>query len=222
MKPALVIGFVLIIFLAGLLILSKPDNEMKKNKQVVTTNPTNVPTVATSEAGMEASPSGTMDFDQNKQYTAVLKTTTGDITIQLNQGKTQNTVKNFVTLARKKFYTNTIFHRVIKDFMIQGGDPKGDGTGGPGYRFADEPFDGDYTRGTIAMANAGPNTNGSQFFIMHKDNPLPKSYIIFGKVIDGMNTVDKIATAPVTASVSGESSKPVDPVKVLSVEIIEK
>jgi len=104
--------------------------------------------------------------------------------------------------------------------MIQGGDPKGDGTGGPGYTFADEPFAGDYNRGTVAMANAGPNTNGSQFFIMHQNYPLPKNYVIFGQVVKGMEVVDKIATAPTESG--GENSKPINPVKVTSVEIVEK
>jgi cyclophilin family peptidyl-prolyl cis-trans isomerase len=104
--------------------------------------------------------------------------------------------------------------------MIQGGDPTGTGSGGPGYQFADEKFTGEYTRGTIAMANAGPNTNGSQFFIMHEDNPLPKNYVIFGKVIDGMKVVDEIATAPTKAG--GEGSSPVNPVKMKTVEIIEE
>jgi cyclophilin family peptidyl-prolyl cis-trans isomerase len=105
--------------------------------------------------------------------------------------------------------------------MIQGGDPKGDGTGGPGYKFDDEPFTGEYTRGIIAMANAGPNTNGSQFFIMHADNPLPKNYVIFGKVSAGLAVVDQIATAPVKPSFSGEMSTPVAPVKILSIDIKE-
>ena len=96
-----------------------------------------------------------------------------------------------------------------------------DGTGGPGYKFDDEPFEGSYTRGTLAMANAGANTNGSQFFIMHADYPLPKNYVIFGRVIKGMEVVDAIATSPVTASASGENSKPVKPVKVSSVEVLE-
>ena len=106
--------------------------------------------------------------------------------------------------------------------MIQGGDPKGDGTGGPGYKFDDEPFTGEYVRGTIAMANAGPNTNGSQFFIMHSDNPLPKNYVIFGKVTSGMEVVDKIAESPVQPSSSGEMSTPVTPVKILTIDIKEK
>jgi len=151
--------------------------------------------------------------------TAVLHTEKGDITISLNADQTPLTVNNFVTLAKKGFYNKTIFHRVIKGFMIQGGDPKGDGTGGPGYKFNDEPFTGEYTRGTVAMANAGPNTNGSQFFIMHQDNPLPKNYVIFGKVISGMDTVDAIAESPVQSSFSGELSSPVTPTKILSVDV---
>jgi cyclophilin family peptidyl-prolyl cis-trans isomerase len=160
-------------------------------------------------------PNSTMtDFDKTKSYTATMKTTAGDIVISLNASATPITVKNFVTLAEKKFYENVIFHRVIKGFMIQGGDPTGTGTGGPGYKFDDEPFTGEYTRGTVAMANAGPNTNGSQFFIMHADNPLPKLYVIFGKVLSGMDTVDKIATAP-----TGPGERPTNPVKIISVDI---
>jgi cyclophilin family peptidyl-prolyl cis-trans isomerase len=106
--------------------------------------------------------------------------------------------------------------------MIQGGDPEGTGMGGPGYKFDDEPFTGEYTRGTIAMANSGPNTNGSQFFIMHADYGLPKSYVIFGKVTKGLDVVDKIAEAPVSAGMSGENSTPVEPVKVESVTITEQ
>ncbi len=161
-------------------------------------------------------------FDTSKQYIATLKTTEGDITIEFTADKTPKTVENFVTLARKNFYDNTIFHRVIKGFMIQGGDPKGNGTGGPGYKFDDEPFDGDYTRGTVAMANAGPNTNGSQFFIMHKNYALPKNYVIFGHVTKGLDVVDKVAEAEVTYGPSGEGSTPVKPVKILSVAIEEK
>ncbi|MDP1846138.1 MAG: peptidylprolyl isomerase [Candidatus Moranbacteria bacterium] len=163
-----------------------------------------------------------MQIDQNKTYSAVLKTTEGEITIGLDAKKTPLTVNNFVSLAKEGFYNGTIFHRVIKDFTIQGGDPNGDGTGGPGYKFADEPFDGEYTRGTVAMANSGPNTNGSQFFIIHKDYDLPKSYVIFGHVSKGMDAVDKIAEAEVTMNNSMEKSKPVSPVKIDSVEITEK
>lgn len=168
-----------------------------------------------------AAPSSTVDIDTEKTYTAILHTDAGDITIELNAGSTPVTVNNFVSLAKKGFYDNTVFHRVIKGFMIQGGDPKGDGTGGPGYRFDDEPFEGEYSRGTVAMANAGPNTNGSQFFIMHADFDLPKNYVIFGKVTSGMEVVDAIASAPVRANSFGEESTPVTPVKVLTVDIRE-
>lgn len=158
----------------------------------------------------------------DKKYTAILKTSEGDITLALNARATPITVNNFVSLAQKGFYDNTIFHRVIKEFMIQGGDPKGDGTGGPGYTFDDEPFEGEYSRGIVAMANAGPNTNGSQFFIMHQDYPLPKNYVIFGNVVSGMEVVDKIAGEAVTVSASGEQSKPVNPTVVKTIEIKEE
>ncbi len=163
-----------------------------------------------------------MIIDAKKTYTAKMKTSAGDIEIFLNAGMTPVTVNNFVFLAKKNFYDNVIFHRAIKGFMIQGGDPAGTGAGGPGYKFNDEPFTGEYLRGTLAMANSGPNTNGSQFFIMHADYPLPPSYVIFGKVTKGLDVVDKIATAQVTMSPSGENSQPVNPVKILSVEILEK
>jgi len=163
-----------------------------------------------------------MIIDQNKKYIAKLKTTAGEIEIELNAKGTPVTANNFVFLAKKNFYNGTPFHRVIKGFMIQGGDPQGNGTGGPGYTFKDEQFEGEYTRGTVAMANAGPNTNGSQFFIMHADYPLPKNYIIFGKVVKGLEVVDVIAEADVIQSESGEDSKPVEPVVVEMVEIIEE
>ncbi len=161
---------------------------------------------------------------ENKQvaYTAVLHTTKGDITFKFNDDQTPKTVENFVTLVKKDFYNGTIFHRVLKGFMIQGGDPEGTGSGGPGYRFDDEPFTGEYSRGTVAMANAGPNTNGSQFFIMHADYALPKNYVIFGQVIEGMDVVDMIAESEVEMSMSGEPSKPVEPVVVETVDILEE
>ena len=132
------------------------------------------------------------------------------ITIETNKGKivfetypadAPKAVENFVTLANKGFYNGVIFHRVISGFMIQGGDPTGTGRGGPGYRFEDElnpntpSYKAGYTRGVVAMANAGPDTNGSQFFIMHQDYPLPHNYTIFGKVTEGMDVVDAIATS---------------------------
>ena len=160
-----------------------------------------------------------MSIDPAKKYVATLRTEKGDIVIDLAAAATPITVNNFVFLAREKFYDGTPFHRTIPGFMIQGGDPQGTGSGGPGYRFADESFSGAYERGTVAMANAGPDTNGSQFFIMHADYALPKNYVIFGKVSRGLEVVDMIATAP--TSPGGEGSKPVAPVKILSVDISE-
>jgi cyclophilin family peptidyl-prolyl cis-trans isomerase len=170
---------------------------------------------------LKTPPPSSVLIDQNKNYAAVLHTSAGDIFIQLDARQTPVTVNNFVYLAGNKFYDNTVFHRVIKGFMIQGGDPLGNGTGGPDYKFADEKITGKYTRGTVAMANAGPNTNGSQFFILQKDYPLQPNYVIFGKVVKGIEVVDKIADAAVNANEQGEKSQPVDPVVITSVEVGE-
>lgn len=151
-----------------------------------------------------------------KTYTATLHTSVGDIVINLSKD-TPVTTNNFVFLAQQNFYDGVIFHRVIPGFMIQGGDPTGTGAGGPGYRFNDEKFSGKYNRGTVAMANAGPNTNGSQFFIMHADYGLPPNYVIFGTVKSGLDVVDKIASGK-----TGPNDRPVDPVVINSVDILEK
>lgn len=160
-----------------------------------------------------------MQIDQSKTYTATMKTDKGEMTIELYADKTPITVNNFVFLAKEKFYDGVIFHRTIPGFMIQGGDPTGTGTGGPGYKFADEKFSGKYTKGTLAMANSGPNTNGSQFFIMHADYNLPPNYVIFGKVTEGLDVIDAIASAPTKPG--GEGSSPVTPVTIETVEISE-
>jgi cyclophilin family peptidyl-prolyl cis-trans isomerase len=131
-----------------------------------------------------------------------IETDKGNVAIHLF-GDAPIAASNFIYLANKKFYDGLIFHRVIKGFMIQGGDPKGNGTGGPGYKFKDEldptsaSYKKGYVRGILAMANSGPNTNGSQFFIMHQDNQLPHNYTIFGEVISGMDVVDLIASSEV-------------------------
>jgi len=155
---------------------------------------------------------------QNFSHTVTVTTTKGVISFETYDADAPNTVKNFLTLTDKGFYNGTIFHRVIEGFMIQGGDPTGTGMGGPGYKFADEldpatpSYKAGYVRGTVAMANAGPNTNGSQFFIMQKDQALPHSYTIFGKVISGMDVVDAIA-----ASQTGQNDKPVQPITMTAV-----
>jgi cyclophilin family peptidyl-prolyl cis-trans isomerase len=131
----------------------------------------------------------------NKQVR--ITTEKGDIVIALYPDTAPLTVSNFVSLASKGYYDGLIFHRVIKGFMIQGGDPTGTGMGGPGYKFADELKDNHtYERGTVAMANSGPNTNGSQFFIMHQSVGLDHLYSIFGHVVSGLEFVDAIATTP--------------------------
>lgn len=165
-----------------------------------------------------------MQLEEGVDYQAVLSTSKGEITVDLLESDVPLTANNFVFLARQNFYDGVPFHRIVQDFMIQTGDPTGTGRGGPGYRFEDEAVVGDYTRGTVAMANAGPNTNGSQFFIMLKDysGRLPKNYTIFGKVTEGMDVVDAIAATPVVAGPSGEVSKPTETVTIDNVEIVEK
>jgi len=147
---------------------------------------------------------------------ANIKTNHGTIRFELLEDEAPRTTDNFIKLAERGYYDGVIFHRVIKGFMIQGGDPTGTGRGGEaaaGGRFADEInrtsplYQGGYAAGTVAMANSGPNTNGSQFFIMHADYPLPPSYTIFGRVTEGQDVVDKIALTE-----TDRSDKPVQPV----------
>jgi cyclophilin family peptidyl-prolyl cis-trans isomerase len=164
-----------------------------------------------------------MAIDPSKQYTATIETSEGTIEANLLAQEAPQTVNNFVFLAREGYYDGVIFHRVIDGFMIQTGDPTGTGRGGPGYRFNDEPVSRRYTRGILAMANAGPNTNGSQFFIVHgADVGLPPSYTIFGEVTGGLDVVDAIAGAPVKAGAGGERSTPVNPARIEHVEISEQ
>jgi len=152
----------------------------------------------------------------------VIETSYGKIKLVLYDEDTPKTVENFIKLADKGFYNGIIFHRVIKGFMIQGGDPTGTGMGGPGYQFADElnprtlSYKEGYKKGVVAMANAGPNTNGSQFFIMLQDTPLPHNYTIFGKVISGQDVVDKIG-----GDATGANDKPINPIKMDKVYIVE-
>tara|TARA_B100000674_G_scaffold440171_1_gene402923 strand:- start:960 stop:1583 length:624 start_codon:yes stop_codon:yes gene_type:complete len=160
-------------------------------------------------------------IDTSKKYTAEIKTTSGDMTVELYTETAPNTVNNFISLSQDGYYNNVIFHRVIKDFMIQGGDPSGTGHGQmgkyPGYEFEDElnnPIP--YEKGILAMANRGPNTNGSQFFIMHADYPLPYQYTIFGKVTDGFDVIDSIASVETDAT-----DKPLNDIVINSIIITE-
>ena len=154
--------------------------------------------------------------------TATIKTSKGDIELAFFPDSAPNTVENFKNLAEDDFYQDVIFHRVIEGFMIQGGDPTGTGSGGPGYTFDDElnpeseAADRGYARGTLAMANSGPDTNGSQFFIMHQDQQLPYQYTIFGYVTDGMDVVDEIA-----ATETNMQDRPLDEIVIQEVVINE-
>jgi cyclophilin family peptidyl-prolyl cis-trans isomerase len=165
-----------------------------------------------------------MSIDQNKKYTATIKTSMGEMVAELYAKDAPNTVNNFVFLSREGFYNGVVFHRIIKEFMVQTGDPRGNGTGDAGYKFNDE-LSGPqkYEKGTLAMANAGPNTQGSQFFICHgaRATTLPKNYSIFGKVTTGVEVLDKIAGVQVRNSPSGEPSQPVDPPKIDTIQIAE-
>ena len=197
-----------------------------------------------------------MVIDPSKDYTATIKTNKGTITAKLFADEAPKTVNNFVFLAREGFYDGVVFHRVIPEFMVQGGDPEGTGAGGPGYTFEDElgPAEehyeqvreqlladldeleeegmldeedeidpemvpGGYERGRLAMANSGPDTNGSQFFITHGDPAiLPgPDYTLFGEVVGGMEVVDRIATEP-----TDETDAPLEPIHILSVDIDER
>jgi cyclophilin family peptidyl-prolyl cis-trans isomerase len=159
-----------------------------------------------------------MVIDAKKKYTATISTEKGDLVIELFAEKTPKTVNNFVFLAREGFYDGTIFHRVIADFMAQGGDPTGSGRGGPGYRFADEfhPSLKHSKPGILSMANAGPGTNGSQFFITHIPTPwLDGKHSIFGQITSGMDVLMSIPPR--------DPMRPEDPgVKIKSVTILEE
>jgi peptidyl-prolyl cis-trans isomerase B (cyclophilin B) len=146
-----------------------------------------------------------MQIETNRTYKAVIKTNKGDIHLLLNPAEAPMTVNNFVTLARDGFYDGIRFHRVVPHFVIQAGDPTGTGAGGPGYKFKDEPVKRSYRAGTLAMANAGPNTNGSQFFICIEDQPnLPANYTIFGDTTSGMDVVRNIRQGDVIETITVE------------------
>lgn len=160
---------------------------------------------------------------QNNMHLVTIETNMGTIQFETYDMDAPKTVNNFITLANKGFYNGLTFHRIVKNFVIQGGDPKGNGTGGPGYTFADElnpnteSYKTSYKKGVVAMANSGPNTNGSQFFIMLADVPLPHNYTIFGRVVQGQNVVDTIGLLP-----TGAGDRPQQPVVMKKVIIEEK
>jgi peptidylprolyl isomerase len=160
-----------------------------------------------------------MCIDPDKRYTAELVTSLGTLVIALDAVAAPKTVNNFVVLSRYHFYDGVVFHRIIHCFICQGGDPEGSGRGGPGYRFEDElPQPGRYEVGSVAMANAGPNTNGSQFFIVSGQSGvrLPPQYSLFGKVVKGLEVLDQMEKVP-----TGPGDRPLDDVVIQSVTITE-
>lgn len=160
-----------------------------------------------------------MQIDIEKEYAANFETSKGDFSIKLFAKDAPKTVNNFVVLSRDKFYNGLIFHRIIKDFMIQGGDPEGTGTGGPGYQFEDEINEYKLVRGVFAMANSGEDMNGSQFFIVTAEATdwLDGKHTVFGEVMDGMDTIMEMNTVE-----AGENDKPLDSVIINKIEIVEK
>jgi len=201
------------LFILSMLLLSFCGEDTVENEIVETTEVTEMTYDKTYTTAQE------MTIDVNSKYSAEIETSLGNIVIELFTETSPITVNNFVTLSNDGYYNDVIFHRVIKGFMIQGGDPSGTGHGDmgkyPGYDFEDElnnPMN--YDKGIVAMANRGPNTNGSQFFIMHADYPLPYQYTIFGKVLSGLDVVDTIGNVQ-----TGENDKPNEDVVIYNIKI---
>ena len=207
-------------FLILLLLLSYCSTDQSGTEEVIEDTDTTTTTgVTMSDKVYDKQPD--MNINMETTYTAVIKTNLGDMTVEFFLDDAPMTVNNFVSLAKDGYYDNVIFHRVISGFMIQGGDPSGTGHGDygkyPGYEFEDELNNQrPYEKGILAMANRGPNTNGSQFFIMHVEYPLPYSYTIFGSVTEGFDVIDKIASVE-----TDSADKPTDDVVINTVEILE-
>ncbi|MED5017998.1 peptidylprolyl isomerase [Paenibacillus chibensis] len=221
----LILLIVLVLALGGCGKKNEPTNAAKTEEPATSEQPAKTDEPAKTETKSWTSPPA-MQIDTNKTYVATFKTSKGSFTIQLFAKDAPKTVNNFVFLSKEGFYNGVTFHRIIETFMIQTGDPTGTGAGGPGYAFEDEKTSYKYEPGIVAMANAGENTNGSQFFICTGAdseflNQQP-NYTIFGKVTEGMDIVQKIAATPVEADARGELSKPTEKVTIDSIDIKEK
>lgn len=210
---------ILVVILAILVYIWPTKTISTPTAEVKTTVPANVQATT---SGSVATTTVTNKINKNLMNTITIETNKGNIVFETYNADAPLAVENFITLSNKGYYNGVIFHRVIKGFMIQGGDPTGTGRGGPGYTFADElnpatdSYKAGYKRGVVAMANAGPNTNGSQFFIMHADYALPNNYTIFGKVISGIEVVDAIANTPV-----GPGDMPIEKIVMKKVTVAE-
>ncbi len=236
MKKYIIVFCVVIISVLFIIFLIKSQKslsgdilEVADKTNVIQNNPqTKIPAKSTDSNLKVEDKNITKVKEVKKIMNATLHTNKGDITVEFYEKDAPKTVENYTKLAKEGFYDGVKFHRVIKGFMIQAGDPlsKDDskmamwGTGGPGYKFADEInpnselYKTGYKKGILAMANSGPNTNGSQFFIMNEDYPLPPLYTIFGKVTSGQDVVDKIAVVP-----TAPGDRPISPVVINSISL---
>ena len=221
--PLLGIAFVVLL----MFITSKPTESNSQLKSVLNSQATSNPATQNTNnsnnlqgnQNMQKTqmPLPTQVIDVNKTYYAKFETNLGSFKIKLFAKEAPLTVNNFVYLAQNKYYDGIIFHRIIKDFMIQGGDPLGSGTGGPGYKFGDEQSGKKLVKGSLAMANAGPNTNGSQFFIVTAASTpyLDGKHTNFGEVVEGLDVVEKISLVK-----TGQNDRPVENVTITKLDII--
>jgi cyclophilin family peptidyl-prolyl cis-trans isomerase len=211
-KKILLLAFGLLAVAVVGLILTREGAIMQDNSTLIQTPQQQTQTYAQPEQVLQ----------QGVNYGAIIRTSMGDIEIDLFQDETPQTVNSFLFLTRERFFDGLVFHRVIQDFVIQGGDPRGDGTGGPGYQIADEITERKYEAYTLGMANSGPDTNGSQFFITSGNIPaqsieaLNGNYTIFGKVTKGFAVVDSIERVQ-----TDEMDKPINPVVIEAIQIVE-
>lgn len=217
----------LVVAVVAFLIIRSNDEDSSDTTPDASDPAACVTTAAADDSPKRPSPPPEAKVDQSKTYTAVMETSKGTIEIQLDDELSPCTVNSFVSLAKQGFYDGLVFHRIVKDFALQGGDPKGDGSGGPGYKVVDAPpADFKYTEGVVAMAKAGqelPGTSGSQFFIVPGGGAasLPAEYAVLGRVTKGQDVVKLINEVPTTQGQSGENSQPLEQVKIVKVEIRE-
>jgi cyclophilin family peptidyl-prolyl cis-trans isomerase len=228
-RPSRIVFLMISLLIAGILAAGCGKNDDKGGD---TKSASGSPKGSSSVCGKPSSDSPTTydehpsgdAVDPDASYTATITTNLGVMKIKLLPKEAPNAVANFIFLARDGYYDDVTFHRVIRDFMIQTGDPTGTGSGTPGYTIKDDkvnlPDGAPYARGTVAMANTGaPNSGGAQFFIVHKDYPLPATYPIFGQLIAGEDTLDKIAETETVTGSDGAPSKPKSPITMKSVTI---
>ena len=219
----IVIAIAVVIVIAGVLLLGGKNNNPSPVPPAQTQNQPYSTTTEQIQPNQPVVATQTNTQPTSMKHLITLKTTLGDIQFETYDSDAPKAVNNFITLSNKKFYDGVIFHRIIPGFMIQGGDPTGTGSGGPGYQFEDElnpataSYKTGYKKGVVAMANAGPDTNGSQFFIMLADTPLPHSYTIFGHIVKGQDVVDAIGALP-----TGANDRPLNPPAIQSVTVAEK